>query len=306
MAELWKDFTEQLGNLAGKWTAYAAFGSFVLYLLGYLTLRFQLSAYGVATNLDIFDEKYLFAGCRFLVYLVSSVPNILIIVLVLSAIGYVPYRLVPVSIKVRLKSWVSDWCATPIHLPLLGIILGVVLIQFVLRRCFAFGNVLLSKELPDEWITSVLLTSDGKLALYFSGLVAGTLLTAAILLYILRRGTATTSSSRFFVGILVFLVAVEFLLLPVNYGVLISTQQLPRVAGFSGEQKTAEEQSDWLVWDSKDAVTYFVRDSKDQRTLVTIPRKDVRVGIVAYDDIFCVLFGANHAGPRPCPRERKP
>jgi hypothetical protein len=61
-----------------------------------------------------------------------------------------------------------------------------------------------------------------------------------------------------------------------------------------------------LVWDSKDAVTYFVRDSKDQRTLVTIPRKDVRVGIVAYDDIFCVLFGANHAGPRPCPRERKP
>jgi hypothetical protein len=306
MAELWKDFTEQLGNLAGKWTAYAAFGSFVLYLLGYLTLRFQLSTYGVATNLDIFDEKYLFAGCRFLVYLVSSVPNILIIVLVLAAIGYVPYRLVPVSIKVRLKSWVSDWCATPIHLPLLGIILGVVLIQFVLRRCFAFGNVLLSKELPDEWITSVLLTSDGKLALYFSGLLAGTLLTAVILLYILRRGTATTSSSRVFVGVLVFLVAVEFLLLPVNYGVLISTQQLPRVAGFSGEQKTAEEQSDWLVWDSKDAVTYFVRDSKDQRTLVTIPRKDVRVGIVAYDDIFCVLFGANHAGPRPCPRERKP
>ena len=76
MAELWKDFTEQLGNLAGKWTAYAAFGSFVLYLLGYLTLRFQLSTYGVATNLDIFDEKYLFAGCRFLVYLVSSVPTL--------------------------------------------------------------------------------------------------------------------------------------------------------------------------------------------------------------------------------------
>ena len=87
----------------------------------------------------------------------------------------------------------------------------MVLIQFVLRRCFAFGNVLLSKELPDEWITSVLLTSDGKLALYFSGLVAGTLLTAGILLYIVRRETATTSSSRFFVGVLVFLVAVEFL-----------------------------------------------------------------------------------------------
>jgi hypothetical protein len=164
----------------------------------------------------------------------------------------------------------------------------------------------LRKELPDEWITSVLLTSDGKLSFYFSGLVAGTLLTAAILLYVLRRGTATTSSSQFFVGVLAFLVAVEFLLLPVNYGVLISTQQLPRVAGFSGEEKTAEEPRDWLVWDSKDAVTYFVRDSKDQRMLVTIPRKDARVGIVDYDDIFCVLFGTSHTGPRPCPREGRP
>jgi hypothetical protein len=306
MAKLWKDFTEQLGSLAGKWSAYAALGSFLLYLLGYLTLRFQLSMYGVATDLDIFDEKYLFAGCRFLVYLVSSVPNILVIVLVLAAIGYVPYRLVPVSVKVRLKRWVSDWCATPIRLPLLGVVLGVALIQFVLRKCFTFGNVLLGKELPDEWITSVLLASDGQLSLYFSGLVAGTLLTVAILLYIWRRGTATTSVSQLFVGILAFLVGVEFLLLAVNYGVLISTQQLPRVGGLSGDEKAAEKQREWLVWDSKDAITYFIRDPEDQRMLLTIPRKDARVEIVAYDDIFCVLFGVNRTGPRPCPREGKP
>jgi len=90
MADLWSEFTEKLGGLAGRWTAYAAFGSFLLYLFGYLTLRFQLSTFGVATNLDIFDEKYLFAGCRFLVYLVSSVPNILIVVLILAALGYIP------------------------------------------------------------------------------------------------------------------------------------------------------------------------------------------------------------------------
>ncbi|MGC1359662.1 MAG: hypothetical protein WA826_00665, partial [Silvibacterium sp.] len=273
---------------------------------GYLTLRFQLSTYGVATNLDIFDEKYLFAGCRFMVYLVSSVPNILVIVLVLAAIGYVPYRLVPISVQDRLKRWVSDWCAAPLRLPLLGVVFGVALIQFVLRKCFTFGNVLLRKELPDEWITSVLLASDGKLSLYFSGLVAGTLLTALVLLYIVHYRTATTSASQFFVGILVFLVAVEFLLLPVNYGVLISTQQLPRVAGLSSDDKAAAEQRDWLVWDSKDAITYFVRDSRDQRMLVTIPRKDARVEIVDYNDIFCVLFGANHTDSRPCPREGKP
>jgi hypothetical protein len=94
--------------------------------------------------------------------------------------------------------------------------------------------------------------------------------------------------------ILVFLVAVEFLLLPVNYGVLISTRQLPRVSELSEDDKGVEGQRDWVVWDSKDAITYFVRNSTDQRMLVTIPRKDIKVQIVSYDDIFRQLFCGNH------------
>jgi hypothetical protein len=302
MSELWNDFTERLGSLAGKWTAYTAFGSFLLYLLGYLTLRFQLSTYGVASDLDIFDEKYLFAGCRFVVYLVSAVPNVLIILLVLAALGYLPYKVVPMSLKDRMKRWASSWCAEPLHLPLLGVVVAVALIQFVLRNCFAFGNLLVRTQLPDEWSSSVLLSSDGILSLYFSGLVAGTLLTGAILLYVKNRGTATTAASRFWMSMLVFLFAVEFLLLPVNYGVLISTQQLPRVAELSAVEKPVEGQRDWLLWDSKDAVTYFVRSGQDQRMIVTVPRKDAKVRILAYDDIFCVLFGGNHVESRPCPR----
>jgi hypothetical protein len=301
MAELWSDFAEKLGSVAGKWTAYAAFGSFLLYLLGYLTLRFQLTTYGVATNLDLFDEKYLFAGCRFLVYLVSSVPNVLILVLLLAAIGYIPYKLTPSSVDDRVKRWASAWCAAPLHLPLLGVVLAVAMIQFVLRKCFAFGNLLLRPQLPDEWLSSVLLTSEGKLTLYFSALLAGTLLTGAILLYVLQRETATTAASRFWLGVLIFLFAVEFLLLPVNYGMLISTQQLPRVAEISGEP-ASPAQTAWLLWDSKEVVIYFVRDNGGQRTIFTLPRKDAKVRIDAYDDIFCVLFGGSHVQARPCPR----
>lgn len=301
MAELWSEFTDKLGSLAAKWTAYAAFGSFLLYLLGYLTLRFQLTTYGVATDLDLVDEKYLFAGCRFLVNLVSAVPNILILLLVLAVIGYVPYKLTPALVKDGVRRWAVAWCAAPLHLPLLGVAVAVAMIQFVLRKCFSFGNLLLSKQPPDEWISSVLLTSEGKLALYFSALVAGTLLTGTILLYVLKRETATTAASRFWVGILIFLFAVEFLLLPVNYGVLISTQPLPRVAEFSGEPPPAG-QIGWLLWETKDAVTYFVRDATDQRMIVTVPRKDAKLRIVAYDDIFCSLFGGNHVESRPCPR----
>jgi len=300
MFELWNEFTEKLGSLAGKWTAFAALGSFLLYLLGYLTLRFQLSTYGVAFSLDIFDEKYLFAGCRFVVYLVTTVPNILILLLVMAAIGYWPYKFIPASRKDRITRWGSSWSAAPLRLPLLGVVFAVVLIQFVLRRCFAFGNLLLRKQLPDDWSSSALLTSDGKLALYFSGMVAGMLLTGALFLYVLHRGTATTAASRFWMGVLVFLLAVEFLLLPVNYGVLISTQQLPRVAELSANEKPPEGQLAWLLWDSKDAITYFVRDAQDQRMIVTVPKRDTKVRIVAYDDIFCVLFGGNQS--RPCPR----
>jgi len=52
MADLLDRFTEKLGNFAAKWASYAAFGSFSLYSIGYLTLRFQLSTYELATDLD--------------------------------------------------------------------------------------------------------------------------------------------------------------------------------------------------------------------------------------------------------------
>lgn len=302
MSDLWNGLTEKLANLAGKWTAYGALGSFLLYLFGYLALRFQLSTYGVATNLDLFDEKYLFAGCRFVVYLVSTVPNILIILLVLGGIGYLPYKLVPISVKSAIRRLVSLWSANPLHVAISGVVLAVALIQFVLRKCFSFGNLLLRKELPDEWSSSVLLTGDGQLSLYFTGLVAGTLLTAGIVVYLFNRIASMTAASRFWTRVLVFLFAVEFLLLPVNYGVLISTQQLPRVAELSAAQKPGQGERNWLLWDSKDAVTYFVRDAQDQRTIVSVPRKDAQMRITAYDDIFCVLFGRNHVENRPCQR----
>jgi len=302
MEDLFKSVTEKLGGFAAKWTSYAAFGSFLLYLVGYLTLRFQLSTYGLATDLDLFDEKYLFAGCRFLVYAVSCVPNILIFLMILAAIGYIPYRLTPAPAKERVRGWLAAWCAKPWHLPLLGVVVAVVFIQFVMRKCFAFGDLLLQKQLPNEWITTVLLANDGRLALYFSGLVAGVLLTAVIAWQAATRGNSTNPAARILLAALVFLVAVEFLLLPINYGVLVSTQQLPQVAELPGGAKPGDGQRAWLVWNSKDTLTYFIYGSPDRRLLLTVPRKDALVRIVGYDDIYCVLFSADHANSRPCLR----
>lgn len=291
MTEFWDKAGEMVGGLAAKWTGYAAVGTFLLYLFGYLALRFQLSVYGIATSIDAFDEKYLFAGCRFLVYLVSTIPSLLIVALILIAIGYLPYRLIPAGFRGRVKTRMGEWSADPVRVAMVGILFAVLFIQFVQRKCFAFvNNILLAKSLPDVWIKSVLMSGEGRLALYFSGLVAGTLITGAILLYALRQESAPTGLSRSSIWLLGFLFAVEVLFLPVNYGVLISTQSLPRVAEISADKAPLAGSMSWLLWDGKDALTYLVRDPGDQRMLVTVPAKDARIRIVAYDNILCVLF----------------
>ena len=151
MAELRDKAGEMLGGLATKWTGYAAVGSFLLYLFGYLALRFQLSFYGVDTNIDAFDEKYLFAGCSFVVYLVSTVPSVLILALVLLVILYLPYKLIPVGFRNRVKGWLLQWAANPLHMPVLGIVFAVLFIQLVERVCVrAYRQCLTGKKPPQN------------------------------------------------------------------------------------------------------------------------------------------------------------
>jgi hypothetical protein len=304
MAELWDKAGEMLGGLATKWTGYAAVGSFLLYLFGYLALRFQLSFYGVNTNIDAFDEKYLFAGCSFVVYLVSTVPSALMLALVLMVILYLPYKLIPAGFRSRVKGWLLQWAANPLHIPVLGIVVAVLFIQFVERQCFVFtGNVLLAKSLPAMWIANVLQSNEGRLALFFAGLLSGTMITGALLFYVLKRQTVQSGLSRALVWLLGFLFAVEILFLPVNYGILISTQFLPRVAEISADKPLSNGSVSWLVWDSKDTLTYLVRDPGDQRMLVTVPSKDAMIRIIGYDNIICMLFCGNAPGDSPSPPE---
>ncbi|MCK5230529.1 MAG: hypothetical protein KAR13_09710, partial [Desulfobulbaceae bacterium] len=92
MADILKEPGEKVKALTGNWTAVTALGSFALYLLGYLSLRFHLTVFGIGTDLSVIDERYIFEGARFLVYLVSSVPVIVMILLVLAVLLYIPWR----------------------------------------------------------------------------------------------------------------------------------------------------------------------------------------------------------------------
>src|SRR6516164_6418108 len=102
MAELSNGLSQKVGDGIGKWAGYSAVGTFLLYLFGYLALRFQLTAYGVAANLDAFDERYLFAGCRFLVILGMTLPSIIMILAIVLLVLYCVYLIASVPLRSRL------------------------------------------------------------------------------------------------------------------------------------------------------------------------------------------------------------
>lgn len=321
MSGFWDDLIERIKALAGSWAAYTALGSFALYLLGYLSLRFHLATLGVGTDVtSLVDERYLFTGARFVIYLCSSVPIILLLLLGLSVLfmglsvlSYLPYKLLRRKHQTNFKGFVSAawkhllrwWLypqaqlrawATPNTLSLVGVICSVLMIQFLMRQCFYLINLTLDPDpsLPGTWLgleTLVLSDDSGLLSLYFSGLVGGTALTGLLLFSARFRGTRGRKSN-FLLTVLTFLVIVQFLMLPVNYGILIVDKRMPRVADLGGQEILKEGEEAWLIWEGSEGVTYLVKGqnpSTNNRALITLPHKEVkRMAIVGYDPLTCL------------------
>ena len=147
MMDATKDLLEKAKSVPGSWGSYAAFGSFLLYLTGYLTLRFHLMAFGIFTDLAILDERYLFAGARFLVYFLGSFSILVMICLpFVPLVGWLRRREKLRSFRERLWAWWS----LPNRLAFAGVVLSVVLIQGVMRQCLFFTNLLLRKNFPSR------------------------------------------------------------------------------------------------------------------------------------------------------------
>jgi hypothetical protein len=307
MNETIEALTGKLKELAGNWASYSALGSFALYVGGYLSLRFQLTMLGVGTDLAVLDERYLFAGAKFLVYLGATIPNVVLlaslVICVFAVVIYLPYRvwrrLNPGRAVDRWRR-LNDWGPTPTRLSLAGIVVSVTLIQFVMRKCFLFTNLLLTESLPNpDWMGHLLLSDDDLArSLYFSGLVAGVALTGWLLLAARDRREQTVNSRRL-TGLLAALVALQLLMLPVTHGILIADNALPKVANLGGVEPLPEGQEAWLVWEGKDGVTYLLRATGPdgvKSKLVTIPRTEVkRIEIIRYDPVLRRILGEGYS-----------
>jgi hypothetical protein len=262
--------SDWLKSLAGNWTQYTVVGSFFLYVLGYLVLRFHLTAMGLGTDLTIVDERYLFAGARFLVYLAATVPVSLVIAYAVWRL----WRLLPPRVG---RTFVT---------PAFAIVFSLLTIQLVMRQCFLLGNLLLADDLSrvPPWLAS-LLVDDTYMLLFFSLLVAACALPIATLL--LTREQAVSPIAW---GVLAFLAALQVLLLAVNYGYLVVDKTLPRVAAI-GDAALPAGTEGWLVWEGQQGVTFFTRDATRRRALITIPKAKIeRMEIVGVDPILRRLF----------------
>jgi hypothetical protein len=290
VSDVLQDIGQGLSALGSNWTKYSVVGSFLLYLTGYLAVRFHVTAIGIGTDLAVLDERYLFAGARFVVNVVASVPSLLLLLLPVAAVVWIVAKAAP-SLAASLR---RSWLAQPALVVWAAVVVAILIVQLVMRQCFLLSNLLLSPNPPQDpaWLVKFLLDDTNTyLPLYFAALVAACALSVVVLFAVRdvdpRYDTVSMTAGK---ALLAFLAAVQILLLPVNYGILIMDTTFPRVAAV-GAQRVAAPDSAWLVWEGKDGVTFLIRRTDTTRVLQTVPRDEAkRIEIVGFDPIFPTLF----------------
>lgn len=290
---------ERLGEVPAKWSLYAALASFAIYLFGYLAIRFQLMALGIGTDLELLDERYLFEGAKSMVYIVSTIPVVVLFALLLAVPGWLMLRKFPPA-----RDRLARWWSRPSGPLVAGIVFSMLMVQCVMKQCFLFDNLLLRERLPGPpWLASILIAPDALPAqLYFALLIAG--ITVAIGFTLpLRSWSTSTPAHRALGGLLIFLIGVQVLLLPVNYGILISSRDMPRILPGPTSADVAPASAAWLIWEGKSGVTFLVHDPTNARkSLLTVPREQVkRLEIVAYDPLPVLRAPLQPTAP-PAPR----
>lgn len=279
MSDLLQELSERIKALGADWTKFSVVGTFVLYVVGYLTLRFHLTALGLGTDLSVLDDRYLYTGARFVVFLLTSLPIMLFEALPLAALAWGAWHCLPQ----RAQSGLRGWAGRDLPLACMGIVFALLSIQLAMRQCFLLHDLLVGSgpRAHRGWLLGLL--QHGSADQYFYALMA--LCVPPVAVWWVLRQRQALPLLRSFLGLLV---AVQWLLLPINFGVLIVDKSFARVQAL-GQQPLAPGQQAWLVWEGKDGVTFHLRRGPD-RSLLTLPRADVkRIEIVGFDFIGSLL-----------------
>lgn len=325
MSNLSDEIKEMFKALAGAWASYTALGTFLLYLTGYLSLRFHLTVLGIGTDIALIDERYLYAGAKFWVYIVLYIPVIILLLLalfiliaillsVLKVISFIIFRLSSKRLldihKVKQGAiWlkIRQQSNNPNFIALLGILFSALVIQLLMRQCLFLNNLLLNPNIPDAvWIGAILKDVTIEV-MFFSAILTGTAITGALLFSGWRQYKKECSEKLLkmqsadalpllLLSLLTLLFIIQFLLLPINHGVLIADKAMPKVKDLGGLEALSTEQQAWLIWEGSETLTYFIESNSPdntsdkpniQRKLLTLPKKESkRIEIIGYEKIL--------------------
>jgi len=203
MFSVWDEIKEKISTLTGGWASYAALGTFALYLFGYLSLRFHLTALGIPTDLSVVDSRYLYAGAKFVVYIALYIPLVVLFAIALIIVVSLPALVLAGLIalyKRRRRSlealagdaetkkenvwctiWstIKAWSEKPWLVAVFGILISEFWIQVLMRQCLDISDALLNPAVINRsWIGAIMKHGSypGNLreVVFFSALVAGT------------------------------------------------------------------------------------------------------------------------------------
>ena len=302
-----KEATGRTAKLVGLLASEGGLAAVVLYAVGYLALRHQLNVLAIETSLKIVDERYLFEGARAMVHMLVSLPQLVLVLLPPSLFAYAVYRRWA-GLRTRIGRVASAVGESGPRLVLVALVFSTLVVQFVMRQPFQLSDLLLRTELPrTAWLRSLVLDQDGTLlALYLGGMVIAAGI-SVVLCHAAWKKTSGAPASFFWLGLLSAVVAVQVMLLPINYGILTAGREVPRVALPEAPGIDAGQEL-WRIWETKEELVLLARTpapktadgvatGRETRRLMTVERKKAgRIDTLCIDPLVRLLYTGARSG----------
>ncbi len=276
--------------------------TFILYVFGYLSLYITLTVFGANVDLFIIDDRYLFEGIRFFIFIFSLLPMIVFLVIVIFGIYSIAKFIIRKitsffemdfpkirKLKYKIKLFISNILNKQLYICTLALIVSTLIIQIIMRKAFGIDNIFFKNNNNDS-IYYKIMTDELYAIFYFIFLLISIFAVGIVVFsYAFRKYDDVISRSIAYVLTGMFII--QCLLLPINYGALVATQRdLPRVASLQRDKQLPPQEQAWLLWDGPAHITYLVRREKSHKhhcAIISISKENVdMVEIIGYDDLI--------------------
>ena len=276
-SETRQPFGKKLLGLAKDGSIGSAAVVFLIYICGYLSLRFRLLLLGAAMDFGAFSERVFYAGAMFLIYTALTLSSVLLIVL-LPALGirlisrWLWFKRMRKSahdpglatndpgLAERTTSAISRMIrAAPYECCLTTLVLGFAFVQFFLRKILSFQAILLHPSglsgVFDFLVRACVLDKEAYYVLLLLALVL-----ASGLFILLRKNMPNTLASKWLLRILFFGICVQAAFIPIHHGGLVVAQSFSRLMRIKGEALPAGKKA-WLIWEGETFLSILLKDS---------------------------------------------